>query len=307
VVEECCKGKLLYAGGDDVLALVAVDDLFDCMQLLRLAYSGIAPSDDMKLGERIGALRKGGSGSQRKLLLDKGFGLLNGRLMTLMGHKATASMGAVVAHHSAPLGMVLRELRLAESRAKNTVRGRKFKEGKDKTPENMEDINRDAFCLRVLKRGGGEVNVTSPWWPVNASTQQPDTSQSALALMKRLAQELANTGFSRGAIYKAQLWFEGLTDDAKDAKSETWRAQMASSLAYQFTRQKGSAELAREVVNYVCDVIQPAQPKTAIENFLVTSEFFAREARAFGERAKAKTHSDHQTASTAQNPEEARA
>jgi len=278
VVEDCCKGKLLYAGGDDVLALVAVDDMFDCMQLLRLAYSGIAPSEAMHLGERIGTLQAGGSTRQRKLLLDKGYGLLNGRLMTLMGHKATASMGAVVAHHSAPLSAVLRELRAAESRAKNTAHG------KDRTGE---DINRDAFCLRVLKRGGGEVNVTSPWWPVDTASQQPDTSQSALALMKQLAEQLTQTAFSRGAIYKAQLWFEGLTDDAQDAKSPTWRAQMASSLAYQFNRQKGSAELAHAVVSFVCDVIQPAHPKTATENFLVTSEFFAREARSFNDKAKA--------------------
>ncbi len=288
VVEDCCKGKLLYAGGDDVLALVAVDDLFDCMQLLRLAYSGIAPSDAMQLGERIGTLQPGGSATPHKLLLAKGFGLLPGRriaddrfsarrLMTLMGHKATASMGAVVAHHSAPLGMVLRELRAAESRAKNTPRA---KNGKG------EDTNRDAFCLRVLKRGGGEVNVTSPWWPVNTSTQQPDTAHSALALMKQLAEQLALTDFSRGAIYKAQLWFEGLTDDAKDAKSAVWRAQMASSLAYQFKRQSGSAELARQVVDFVCDVMQPAHPKTAIDNVLVTSEFFAREARSFQDKAR---------------------
>ncbi|MBK7051998.1 MAG: type III-B CRISPR-associated protein Cas10/Cmr2 [Rhodoferax sp.] len=324
VVEDCCKGKLLYAGGDDVLALVAVDDLFDCMQLLRLAYSGIAPSDAMQLGERIGALKPGGSAKQRKLLLDKGFGLLNGRLMTLMGHKATASMGAVVAHHSAPLGMVLRELRAAESRAKNTARGKKFKEGKGETPENMEDTNRDAFCLRVLKRGGGEVNVTSPWWPVNAATQQPDTSQSALALMKQLAEQLALTDFSRGAIYKAQLWFAGLSEHPLDgyladlpkdkrkqflfdieaqkphaierakSLSDAWRDQIATSLAYQFKRQKGSAELARQVVDYVCDVIHPAHPKTAIENFLVTSEFFAREARSFQDKVK-QTKRDVQT------------
>jgi len=271
VVEECCKGKLLYAGGDDVLALVAVDDLFDCMQLLRLAYSGIAPHDSMDLGERIGALRRGGSGAQRKLLLDNGFGLLGGRLMTLMGHKATASMGAVVAHHSAPLGMVLRELRAAESRAKNTIRG---KDGKG------DDINRDAFCLRVLKRGGGEVNVTSPWWPVR-NDQQPDTSQSALALMKQLAEQLALTDFSRGAIYRAQLWFEGLTDNASDVQKPAWRDQMTTSLAHQFSRQKGNKEVARRVVDFVCNVMKPQQPKTAIDNFLVTSEFFAREARAF--------------------------
>lgn len=281
VVEECCKGKLLYAGGDDVLALVAVDDVFDCMQLLRLAYSGIAPDPAMNLGTRIGTLAAGDSGQQPLLLLKDGFGLLNGRLMTLMGHKATASMGAVVAHHTAPLGALLRELRLAESRAKNTVRGK--------------DTNRDAFCLRVLKRGGGEVNVTSPWWPVNQQSQQPDTAQSALALMKQLAEQLVLTDFSRGAIYRAQLWFEGLTDNPADAQEPRWREQMTHSLAHQFSRQKGDKEVARRVVNFVCDVMKPTQPRTAIDHFLVTSEFFARESRAFKDRAASA-----QTAQTAQ-------
>ncbi len=284
VVEECCKGKLLYAGGDDVMALVAADDLFDCMQLLRLAYSGIAPDDNMGLGERIGALHPGSSKVQRKLLLNNGFGLLDGRLMTLMGHKATASMGAVVAHHSAPLSSVLRELRSAESRAKNTAHG---------TDGKGNDINRDAFCLRVLKRGGGEVNVTSPWWRAPAN-QKPDTSQSALALMKQLAQQLALTDFSRGAIYHAQLWFEGLTDDASDAINSNWRDQMTTSLAYQFHRQKGDKEVARRVVNFVCDVMQPQHPRTAIDNFLVTSEFFAREARAFRPDKPMQTQADTQ-------------
>lgn len=271
VVEECCKGKLLYAGGDDVLALVAVDDLFDCMQLLRLAYSGTAPDESMGLANHVGALQIGGSRSQHQLLLDKGYGLLDGRLMTLMGHKATASMGAVVAHHSAPLGMVLRELRAAESRAKHTVRGKNSK---------AADINRDAFCLRVLKRGGGEVSVTSPWWPLQAN-HRPDVTQSALALMKQLAQQLALTDFSRGAIYRAQMWFEGLTDDALDAKNPAWRDQITRSLAHQFSRQKGDPAVARRVVDFVCDVMQPQHPRSAIDNILVTSEFFARETRAF--------------------------
>jgi CRISPR-associated protein Cmr2 len=56
---------------------------------------------------------------------------------------------------------------------------------------------------------------------------------------------------------------------------------MATSLAHQFNRQKGDAAVARRVVDFVCDVMKPQYPKTAIENFLVTSEFFAREARAF--------------------------
>jgi len=284
IVEDCCKGKLLYAGGDDVLALVAVDDLFDCMQLLRLAYSGIAPGAGSGLTDHIAAFEACGNGtlnrsSDARLLLGRGFAYLRGRnggvgrLMTLMGHKATASMGAVVAHHSAPLAMVLRELKASESRAKAA--------------------GRDAYCLRVLKRGGGEVSVLSPWWaktsddPARPQDQrlQPLTERSGLALMGRLAQALAATAFSRGAIYRAQLWFEGLTDGPplphSPQAAAQWREQLAGMLAHQFRQQSGSAELAREIVAHVCEVMKSSRPLQDIDNFLVTSEFFAREARSF--------------------------
>jgi CRISPR-associated protein Cmr2 len=275
IVEDCVKGKLLYAGGDDVLALVAVDDLFDAMQLLRLAYCGVAPHDNMALGEHVGELRPGGGERQRGLLLKDGFGLLNGRLMTLMGHKATSSMGAVVAHHQAPLGMVLRQLREAEGRAKNHHRRNAAGQATD----------RDAFCIRVLKRGGGEVSVTSPWWPVSAD-QRPEVETSALRLIKDLRDELAQTSFSRGAIFRAQLWFEGITDNPSDVDDDHWRAQLSGSLAYQFDRQNKDetgkqrvARLARDAVDFVCDVMRPEHPKTALENLLITAEFFARESR----------------------------
>jgi CRISPR-associated protein Cmr2 len=258
IVEDCVKGKLLYAGGDDVLALVAVDDLFEAMQLLRLAYSGLAVPESLGLSDHVAWLddqgRRQGKG---KLWLSKGYGFYRGHLMTLMGHKATASMGAVVAHHTAPLAMVLRQLREAESRAKSA--------------------GRDRFCVRVLKRGGGEVSVVSPWWKVTDG--RPDVETSALRLMKRLRDELALTDFSRGAIYKAQQWFEGLTDEERDARDPRWRSQVAGSLAYQFHRQKGTPQVARDIVDFVCDVVRPKLPRTMLDDFLVAAEFFARESR----------------------------
>jgi CRISPR-associated protein Cmr2 len=259
VVEDCCKGKLLYAGGDDVLALVAVDDLFDAMLLLRLAYSGLAAPESLGLAPHLAALdERGRKLGKDRLLLGQGFGCLNGRLMTLMSHKATASLGAVVAHHTAPLSMVLRQLRAAENKAKSA--------------------GRDRFCIRVLKRGGGEVSVVSPWW--KPGDAHPDIGTNALGLMKRLRNELRLTEFSRGAIYRARLWFEGLTDDKPDAADSVWRERMSCALAAQFDRQKGNPKVAEEIVNFVCEVIQPEKPKTTLENFLATAEFFARESRA---------------------------
>jgi CRISPR-associated protein Cmr2 len=274
IVEDCVKGKLIYAGGDDVLALVATDDLFDAMQLLRLAYSGLEVPDSLWLADRIGRFEGAGSASgDRRLWLKNGFGMLDGRLMTLMGHKATASMGAVVAHHSAPLGMVLRQLRAAEHRAKQDQGGK-----------------RDRFCLRILKRGGGEVSITSPWWAVTdkkypvmerqrGGPDQPACDFTSLGLMRRLRDELIQTEFSRAAIYRAQQWLEGVTDNQGDAENSRWREQVAGALASQFKRQQGTAPFARDLVDFVCDVIRPEHPRTTLENLLVSAEFFARESR----------------------------
>jgi CRISPR-associated protein Cmr2 len=130
VVERIGKGRLIYSGGDDVLALVAVDDLLPVMLLLRAAYSGWG--DPSKLRRDL---------DLRGLQIGRGFVRLDDRVLPAMGAKASASMGAVVAHHTAPLSHVLRQTREAERRAKNA--------------------GRDAFSLRVAKRGGGAVDVTA--------------------------------------------------------------------------------------------------------------------------------------------------
>jgi CRISPR-associated protein Cmr2 len=108
--------------------------------------------------------------------------------------------------------------------------------------------------------------------------------KATLTLMGRLRDELAYTDFSRGAIYRAQLWFEGLTDHPQDKHDPRWRAQMAGALAQQFTRQAGSPKLAREIVEFVCETIDPEHPRTAIGQFLAVSEFFARPERSRHEK-----------------------
>ena len=106
VVENEYLGRLIYAGGDDVFAMLPVADLLPAIHRLRCAYSGHDP-------------RHEGGVPGRGLALQNGFAMLNGRLMRMMGTRATASCGAVIAHHQAPLSFVRRELDAAEKRAKN--------------------------------------------------------------------------------------------------------------------------------------------------------------------------------------------
>ena len=238
VVEREFLGRVLYAGGDDVMAMLPVADLLPAMQRLRNVYSGDAPEDapiDWKMAR-----------DSRELVCGDGFGLLRGRLMRLMGG-AQASCGAVVAHHQAPLAVVMRELREAEQRAKN--------EG-----------GRDAFSLTVVKRSGGVLRLTAKW--------------GEGVVLSKLRDFLAAPSVSRRAVYNSLVWLKDLPDDA-DAD------MFGTLLGYQFVRQMSdNAEWSRnEVVELASRVAELAQAIGGAERrgwlarFLGVAEFLARETR----------------------------
>lgn len=239
VVESDFLGRVLYAGGDDVLAMLPVADLLPAMQRLRVAYSGHDP--DHVDGDRNG------------LVLKNGFALLNRRLLRMMGERATASCGAVVAHHQAPLGSVLRELRAAEQRAKG--------EG-----------GRDAFNLTIVKRAGGALTVTAKWGePAN--------------LLDAVRRFLTHEDVSRRAVYNSLAWLGDLPSDNQP--------MLEKLLAYQLDRQaaKGARTdhdipaLARRLAALTFDDTQRTKPAPGenrlawLANFLSAAEFLARETR----------------------------
>lgn len=242
VVEVEHLGRLIYAGGDDVLAMLPVADLLPAMQRLRVAYAGHDPSHED--GDRSG------------LALKNGYAMLNGRLMRMMGDRATASCGAVVAHHQAPLGAVMRELRAAEQRAK-------------------KDGERDAFSLTVIKRSGGALTLTAKWGELGETT----------ALLNDLRRFLAADGVSRRAVYNSLAWLKDLPPQHPQ--------MLESLLTYQFDRQADKEAkkthnvpvLARRLAALAFD--DKAHPATGrsqdhlnwLANFMGVAEFLARETR----------------------------
>lgn len=247
VVEQEHLGRLIYAGGDDVLAMLPVADLLPAMQRLRVAYAGHDPAHEQGDRDRDGlTLHKGfamlrtGQGDKRRL-----------RLMRMMGDKATASAGAVIAHHQAPLGAVLRELRAAESRAKNAG-------------------GRDAFCITVVKRSGGALTVVAKWG-------------EPVALLHELRRRLGRDGVSRRAVYNSLDWLKDLPQDDP--------AMLASLLSYQLQRQaQGEAKalvpgLAQRLAALAFnDRLRPApgpQEKRLdwLAHFMGVAEFLARATR----------------------------
>ena len=244
VVEEEHLGRVIYAGGDDVLAMLPVADLLSTMQRLRHAYSGHDP-------EHAGGVHQG-------LTLRDGFATLKIRrggterlqVMRMMGTNATASCGTVIAHHKAPLGAVMRELRAAESRAK--------KEG-----------GRDAFSLTVIKRSGGALYLTAKWG-------EPVT------LLGELRDFLADPGVSRRAVYNSLEWLKDLPEPNGDA------AMLESLLAYQLAGQAktGAKEKAPGLARRLA-ALTVAESKDRLgwlRNFLTVAEFLARTGRVSGDR-----------------------
>jgi CRISPR-associated protein Cmr2 len=238
VVEEEHLGRLIYAGGDDVFAMLPVADLFSAMQRLRYAYSGHDP-------EHEGGIYQG-------LTLHNGFALLDGRLMRMMGRRATASCGAVIAHHQAPLPAVRRELAAAERRAKNKG-------------------GRDAFSLTIVKRSGGALKLTDKWGePVN--------------LLAALRAFLTQEDVSRRAVYHTLEWL----NDRELPEPAGNGDLLESLLAYQLDRQAKKAskplvpDLARRLVALTLG--WPEGERIAkLRNFLSVAEFLARESRTGGE------------------------
>lgn len=235
VVEEESLGKVLYAGGDDVMAMVCVRDLLNAMALLRLAYSGGVP-DEQPMP----------SISTADMKLKRGFVQLRNRLYQAMGTKATASCGAVIAHHQAPLAMVLRELRAAEQRAK--------KEG-----------GRDAFSITVMKRSGGVLTLTAKWG-------------EPLAVLLALRDFLADPAVSRRAVYNSLVWLQDLPRDASDE-------MLGRLLGYQFKRQTAGDtawnnhdgwNLCQRIAVLAC---RDNNRLDWLFRFMGVAEFLAREAR----------------------------
>lgn len=229
VVEDLYKGKLLYAGGDDVMAMVAVDDLLPMMLLLRLVYSGIFPVN----GDPQTIWKTLFDPQTDELQLKNGYVLKDSTLYRVMGGKATASCGAVIAHHTAPLGQVLKTLRAAEQRAKKTG-------------------GRDAFAIDLLKRSGGAVKLTSSWFSKRDGYE--GLLDSPIGQLLRLKEALAG-GVSRRAAYIAQDWLRQLPPESLFEQNRAlYLSLLEKALKYPLIQQNQGNEKYDDLANRMVEI-----------------------------------------------------
>jgi len=159
-------GRVIYSGGDDVMAVLPLEDLPSYLRSLRAAWSGGSDPEGEFRSE-------GGYWHPESASIDVK------RPHFTMGNTATMSLGIVIAYKSVPLPTVLESLWDAEKVAK-AVPGK------------------DGLCFRVIYGGGNTLEAVmkgellSDWWAlINAiGEQNADRDDSLSPLFYRLADEL---------------------------------------------------------------------------------------------------------------------
>lgn len=161
-VEDAGAGRVIYSGGDDVLAIVNLDSFMDVMMELRAGFSG-------HLNEK----------GEPDFTADTGFVEYDDRIDMLMGDMATASMGVVIAHYKEDLRDVINAVNRAEGCAKKI-------DGKD------------AFTIHLMLRSGKGYIATAKW----RYTHYLDNADSTIDILKRVNSILDNGLVSTSFIKK---------------------------------------------------------------------------------------------------------
>jgi CRISPR-associated protein Cmr2 len=124
------QGQLIYAGGDDVLAMLPADRAIACAEALRAFFRGQLPRDPKLY--RLHVPQDG------YVVAEGGYPLL------VPGPDADVSAGIAIGHINAPLQMLVREAQKAEKIAKTTY-------------------GRGAMALSLYKRSGEIIEWGCKW------------------------------------------------------------------------------------------------------------------------------------------------
>jgi hypothetical protein len=142
-IVEAYDGRLIYAGGDDVVALLPADTALACANDLQRAFRGEAPIESKAgiqqkapgfLTSKSVHQRTGKSDSASESLIP----------FMVPGPAASASVGIAIAHFKSPLQDTVRAAQAAEKRAK-------------KLPK------KSAVAVTVMKRSGETVEWAARW------------------------------------------------------------------------------------------------------------------------------------------------
>lgn len=139
-IVEAHQGRLIYAGGDDVLAMLPADMALSCAVALRDAFQGREvereKGDILSRAPGFLSIKKDQQGNPISFIVP--------------GPEADCSAGIAIAHYKAPLQDVVREAQRAEKRAKQN-------------PPKNENGDASTLAVTVMKRSGEIQNWDCKW------------------------------------------------------------------------------------------------------------------------------------------------
>jgi CRISPR-associated protein Cmr2 len=155
IVEDVHHGQLIYAGGDDVLAMLPADEAIACAADLRAAFQGCREA----MSEECKKLFKAGLPEGFLQLASPSSKQPNWPLL-VPGPRMTVSVGIAIGHVKEPLQDMIAEAQKAEKRAKGAPEKFIFdrsdadpaKHGEPWKPASGWD--RDALAVTLFKRSG---------------------------------------------------------------------------------------------------------------------------------------------------------
>jgi len=145
-IVESFEGQLIYAGGDDVLAMLPAENALQCARALRLAFRGDPQlhavfEGALDIGDQkgfVGLTREAEKGKRLRRFIPIGYPLL------VPGMNADLSAGIAIGHMHSPLQNLVEAAREAEGRAK-------------------KDYDKSAFAISLFKRSGETIRWGAKW------------------------------------------------------------------------------------------------------------------------------------------------
>jgi CRISPR-associated protein Cmr2 len=203
-IVEAYQGRLIYAGGDDVLAMLPATKAIACAQALRNAFQGnpvMGPNARLLFDSKApGFLTSPDHTDDRK----------NPIPILVPGPTADASVGIAMAHFKAPLQDVVRAATAAEKRAKRAP------------------LNRASLAITLMKRSGEQVEWGTRW------------DSGGLELYQSMLNALASEWVSQKFPYRIQQLIEPYLDRASDGGPQ---AEASSGFTPEIARKALSLDL----------------------------------------------------------------
>ena len=131
-------GRLIYAGGDDVLAMLPADTALACATALREAFQGRSVPRAGITASQPGFVSTGELDQQKREIA-----------FIVPGPAVECSVGIAIAHFKSPLQDVVRAAQAAEKRAKR--------------PAERGGLGRTAVAATLMKRSGEIIEWGSKW------------------------------------------------------------------------------------------------------------------------------------------------